>query len=380
MKKAILILIVIILQLFSIQFMIAQTYWQFNGNSSSGEWIGTTSNQPFRVQVYNSPMLEFLQNGNMAFGDYTSFTARSRIHSHENSNGNIYTQFTNTNTGAGSASTGFRLGITYVGGGHTYSLAELKQFMNAPIAISTNNIERVRFDSSGFVGIGNSDAFIAKSLVHMNQAGSTVVYSQYTNGNTTNGLKTGLAANGQAEIREEDNRPIKVFTNNTEVARFDSTGRFGIGTTTPTNILSLGNGSAQKIWIENTANTVAGRNLTVAAGGTVTAGTADMAGGELILQAGLGKGTGASTISFQNGTTGTTSSTLQTMSTKMTILGNGNVGVNTTKPYFTLEVNGITASKTFIVLNENKEINLLQEIEALKKKVNELEQLIAKIK
>jgi hypothetical protein len=115
-------------------------------------------------------------------------------------------------------------------------------------------------------------------------------------------------------------------------------GNVGIGTTSPTNILSLGNTQAQKIWIENTANTVVGRALTVAAGSTVTAGTADMAGGNLILTSGLGKGTGASSISFQTGTTLTTGSTLQTMSEKMVILGNGNVGIGTTAPALRLDV------------------------------------------
>jgi len=107
-----------------------------------------------------------------------------------------------------------------------------------------------------------------------------------------------------------------------------STGNVGIGTTAPTHILSLGNAQAQKFWIENTATDVVGRALTIASGGTI-AGTAvdDVVGGNLIVQAGLGTGTGASTISFQNGTTLTTGKTLQTMETKMTILGNGNVGI-----------------------------------------------------
>jgi len=119
----------------------------------------------------------------------------------------------------------------------------------------------------------------------------------------------------------------------------DGSGNVGIGTTSPTNILSLGNSSARKFWIENTAAGTVGRALTIAAGGTV-AGTADITGGNLILQAGLGTGTGASDISFQTGTTLTTGTTLQTMSTKMTILGNGNVGIGVTPTTAKLEVAG----------------------------------------
>ena len=111
---------------------------------------------------------------------------------------------------------------------------------------------------------------------------------------------------------------------------FDNGTNVGIGTTSPTNIISLGNGAARKFWIENSATDVVGRALTVSAGGTV-AGTSvsDVTGGNLILQAGLGTGTGASTISFQTGTTLTTGTTLQTMSTKMTINGAGSVGIGT---------------------------------------------------
>jgi hypothetical protein len=65
--------------------------------------------------------------------------------------------------------------------------------------------------------------------------------------------------------------------------------------------------------IAPTANTVVGRALTISAGSTVTGGTADMAGGNLTLNSGLGKGTGASSIILQTGRTLTTGSTLQTL-------------------------------------------------------------------
>lgn len=81
-----------------------------------------------------------------------------------------------------------------------------------------------------------------------------------------------------------------------------------------------------------TATDVAGKYLTLSAGSTI-AGTNnnDVNGGQLILQAGAGAGSGTSIISFVTGTP-TTAKTLQTLSTKMTILGNGNVGIGITNP------------------------------------------------
>ena len=117
--------------------------------------------------------------------------------------------------------------------------------------------------------------------------------------------------------------------------------RLGLGVTTPSFDLSFGNNAAKTLSIEATANTVVGRALNISAGSTVTGGTADMAGGNLTLNSGLGKGTGASSIIFQTGRTLTTGSTLQTLTTAMTILGSGNVGIGTTNPTAQLQVAGL---------------------------------------
>lgn len=127
--------------------------------------------------------------------------------------------------------------------------------------------------------------------------------------------------------------------------------KVGIGISTPTNILSLVNTTAQKIWIENTASGTIGRDLTVAAGSTV--GGTNITGGSNIIQAGVGTGTGASTISFQNGTTLGSGSTLQTMSTKMTILGSGKVGIGTNAPASLLHLYSTAGSGTYTQIIED---------------------------
>lgn len=97
--------------------------------------------------------------------------------------------------------------------------------------------------------------------------------------------------------------------------------------------ITFGNNQQQTLNVMPSITDVAGNGLIIRAGNTVAGTSTDnVNGGGLVLQAGLGTGTGTSTISFQTGTTLTTGKTLQTMSTKMTILGSGYVGIGTTAP------------------------------------------------
>jgi hypothetical protein len=78
------------------------------------------------------------------------------------------------------------------------------------------------------------------------------------------------------------------------------------------------------------------------------AGSPNLAGGALILSSGVGKGTGASTISFNTATTTTTGTNLQILSEKMTILGSGNVGIGTVTPNSNAILDVISTTKAFM--------------------------------
>lgn len=106
--------------------------------------------------------------------------------------------------------------------------------------------------------------------------------------------------------------------------KFDNVGNgyvattFAIGTTSTPATLSFGNAANRSIGLVASAAGTVGRSLTIFAGDT-TAGGTNIAGGGLVLEAGTGTGTGASSITFLTGQTTGTATAAQTLTTRLTI-------------------------------------------------------------
>jgi hypothetical protein len=113
-----------------------------------------------------------------------------------------------------------------------------------------------------------------------------------------------------------------IKTNNIERMRILSTGKIGIGTTTPDNILSLNGDADQTFNLVPPTTAIAGKSLNVLAGYSA-AGT-NLNGGTLILSGGGSTGTGYSKLSFRVARVGTTGTTVHVPEELMALNGNTN--------------------------------------------------------
>ena len=180
-------------------------------------------------------------------------------------------------------------------------------------------------NTSGNVGIGTVPMSESKLHLHDNASAASIIwFSNDTTGVTTgDGASIGLdSAEGLQIYSRESGKYISFFTSAGQAMHIQNNGNVGIGTTVPTNLLSLGGESARIFWMERelTADT-AGNTLTITAGGA-TSGATDKAGGALILQGGLSTGSAESGVTIQGCVAGAAGTADRTQTTAIQVLGN----------------------------------------------------------
>ncbi|WP_409479945.1 tail fiber domain-containing protein [Pseudobdellovibrio sp. HCB154] len=190
--------------------------------------------------------------------------------------------------------------------------------------------------NTGNVGIGTANP-LSKLHLYNNSGASEFLRTQSAGGytytmKTTNG--------GDFVFTDESNSKDLIYT-----TPFSAGGRsfnflnsnIGIGTSSPTYTLSFAAGT-KTIGMER-ASAGAGGSLYMRAGGAVSGGT-DISGGSLVLLGGTATGLGASKILFQTASGTATGTADVAPATRMTINGDGNIGMNVTSPVENLDIAG----------------------------------------
>jgi hypothetical protein len=194
-----------------------------------------------------------------------------------------------------------------------------------PLIFATNNVERVRIDASGNLGIGTSTPATALDV----------------NGDVTITDKIIHSGDTNTAIRFPAADTVTVETDGSERLRVTSTGFVGIGTTTPQRILHIA--TAEPTVLLQTTSAAVDQNrwrTRVNTSGNFLIGTANDAfdAAEEAYQIVRGTGIAVSTHIFSTANT-----------ERMRITAAGNVGIGKTNPTVALDVvGGITSTGSIV--------------------------------
>ena len=179
------------------------------------------------------------------FADAAGSNAKTKLKVFEDSSANVY------------------------GFGVSSGLFEYHVPASAAHAFYVNDSEKVRIDSSGKVGIGNTPV----RTLQVHTAGSNASYISVTNGNTGatagDGIVVGVASDSTAYLWNYETADTAFATQNTERLRIRSDGKVSIGSTSGAELFNVyaGSGGTAAVEFAGNGNTLGTTSLFVGQGG-----------------------------------------------------------------------------------------------------------------
>jgi hypothetical protein len=132
-------------------------------------------------------------------------------------------------------------------------------YENGPTVFATNSSERMRIDSSGNVGIGTTapNNYSANHKSITLNAPTTPIIDLEVNGTRTGSI---VAESTKFDFNAVTSVPVRFLTADTERMRIDSSGRVGVGTTSPSSY----DGEAENLVVASSVHT----GITIASTGS----------------------------------------------------------------------------------------------------------------
>jgi hypothetical protein len=210
--------------------------WLFSGGSSSDFGVRATNNLTFGIGA--SEKLRIDSSGNVGIGGTPSIYKLDSV-------GNGLSTRESANSSRLIFGTYDAVGINYI------AADKIGTGSYQSLAFQTGGSERLRIDSSGRVGIGTSSP---TSRLDLGTPGNAIFF------NATNGVDSTLRFTFASTLTTIGNAGgaagLALETNGTERLRIDSSGRVGIGTSSPGELLDLSATTDPKIQFTDVGNVI----------------------------------------------------------------------------------------------------------------------------